>query len=67
MEKPTILKLKETENKIIEAINSSEVPAFIIRPMLEKILNNVIVIEQKELEQEKINYEKSLKEEKKEG
>lgn len=64
MEKPTVLKLKETETKLIQIINESNIPIFIIRPVLERIVSEVRILEQKEYEQEKLKYEESLKDKK---
>lgn len=64
MEKPTVLKLKETETKLIQIINESNIPIFIIRPVLERIISEVRILEQKEYEQEKLKYEESLKDKK---
>ena len=48
IQKPIIIVLNETEEKIVEVLNESSLPAFIIKPMLEKILNQVNLLEQKE-------------------
>ena len=48
IQKPIIIVLNETEEKIVEVLNGSSLPAFIIKPMLEKILNQVNLLEQKE-------------------
>ena len=63
MEKPTILKIKETEDKIVQIINESNVPAFTIRPVLERLLVEVKALEEKEYQQEKTIYEENLKKE----
>ena len=61
MEKPTILKLKETEEKIIQIINSSDVPAFVLKPMIEKICRQLEILEEQEYLKEKENYKESDK------
>lgn len=61
MEKPTILKLKETESQIIEILNMSEIPAFVLKPMIEKIYRELEVLEQQEYEKEKEKYEEGDK------
>lgn len=63
MEKPTILKVKETEDRIVQIINESNVPAFTIRPVLERLLSEVKALEEKEYQQEKTIYEENLKKE----
>lgn len=63
MEKPTILKVKETEDRIVQIINESNVPAFTIRPVLERLLAEVKTLEEKEYQQEKTIYEENLKKE----
>lgn len=60
IEKPIILKLKELEEEIIKLINSSEIPAFILKPMFEKLLNQLQIIEQEELENETKKYNEQL-------
>lgn len=60
IEKPIILKLKELEEGIIKLINSSEIPAFILKPMFEKLLNQLQIIEQEELESETKKYNEQL-------
>ena len=62
IEKPTILKLKEFEEKVIELINNSNIPAFILKNPIEKILNQLQIIEQQELEKEIELYNQQLKE-----
>ena len=49
-----ILKKREFEEKIIETINNSNLPAFIIKPFLKELFEQVNLLEQQE-------YEKSLK------
>lgn len=61
MEKPTILKLKETESQIIKILNMSEIPAFVLKPMIEKIYRELEVLEQQEYEKEKEKYEEGDK------
>ena len=60
IEKPIILKLKELEEEIIKLINCSEIPAFILKPMFEKLLNQLQIIEQEELESETKKYNEQL-------
>ena len=62
IEKPTILKLKEFEEKVIELINNSNIPAFILKNPIEKILNQLQIIEQQDLEKEIELYNQQLKE-----
>lgn len=62
-DKPLILKVKEMENRIVATINNAGIPAFIVRPILENILNQISKLEQQEynvaLEERKtINNEK---------
>lgn len=62
MEKPLVLKLRETEEQIVKIINESKVPNFVLKNSIEKIYNQIITLEQKEYEIAKQDYEKSLKE-----
>ena len=58
MGKPTILKLKETENEIVKILNECDIPAFVLKPMIEKIYRQLEVLEEQEYQKEKENYEK---------
>lgn len=49
MNKPIILKLKDFEEKVVNLINESELPAFMVRPAIEKIYNQILMNEQKEV------------------
>lgn len=58
MNKPLILSVKDTEEKIIKIINSSNIPAFIMKNSIEKILKQLVLIEQQEYESAKSDYER---------
>lgn len=60
IQKPIIIVLNETEAKIVEVLNESSLPAFIIKPMLEKILNQVNLLEQKEQDEAIKTYNEQL-------
>lgn len=62
MDKPIILIKEETKQKLLDVINQSGLPAFIIEPILSDFLNEIRVVARREYETEKANYEKSLKE-----
>jgi len=64
--KPAIIKFKETEQRLIEIINNSGLPAFILVSMVEKILVKLQELEQQDLQKETEEYNKS-KEEKENG
>ena len=49
MDKPVILKIKDTEESLINAINKSELPAFLLRPIVEKIFNQLVQNEKNEV------------------
>ena len=49
MDKPIILKIKDTEESIINTINKSELPAFLLRPIVEKIFNQLVQNEKNEV------------------
>ena len=63
IKKPTILKLKETEEKLIQVINNSELPSFILKPIIEKILKQIELLEEQEFINETNNYNELLKKE----
>lgn len=62
-EKPIIIKLRETENEIVKIINDCNIPAFILKPVFERILNQLQILEQQEYENQiKLYAETSEKE-----
>lgn len=62
MEKPTIIKLKETEQQIVDVINKCEIPAFVLKPTIEKILMQLELLEKQEYETELKKYNETLEE-----
>ncbi len=60
IEKPIIIVLNETEAKVVKALNESSLPAFILKPMLERILNQTQEIEKKEIEEATRIYNEQL-------
>lgn len=46
-----ILKERETKEKIVELINNSNLPAVMIRPILEEMLRQISIVEEKQYEQ----------------
>ena len=67
MQKPINLKIVEFEDEVVRLINKYNLPAFIIHPVINRILNKVIELEQQQYESSKIEYENSLKGPKKKG
>lgn len=61
-EKPLILKVKDLENRMVATINNAGIPAFIIKPIIEKILNQLNMLEQQEYVQAVENNKKEEKE-----
>lgn len=51
MEKPFILKVKETEDKIVENINNSQLPTYVLKTILQNLYNQIEQIEQKEIQE----------------
>lgn len=68
-EKPLILRVKDTENRIIAIINNSNIPAFILKSSIEKIYNQLVQLEQQEyaiaIENEKKEASENVKKSKK--
>lgn len=60
MEKPLTLLAVDFENDLIDLINNSGLPAFIIKPMFEKMLVSIKQAERKQLEVDRESYNKSL-------
>ena len=61
MDKPLVLKIKDTEEKIVNIINTAGIPAFIMKTSIEKIYNQLISIEQQEYASAKKEYDKNIK------
>ena len=60
MEKPSSVLIRETEEEIIKVINSSNLPPFCIRKMLEPMIEQLRNLENEEI----ANYYKKLEEKK---
>lgn len=60
IEKPVIIVLNETEAKVVKVLNESSLPAFILKPLLERILNQTQEIEKKEIEEATRIYNEQL-------
>lgn len=65
MEKPLLLVREEFMSNLADLINQSHLPFIIIEPILEKFLENARIGIKQQLSDEKIRYEKYLKEKKK--
>lgn len=61
--KPTSLVIKEIEDKLVKTINESGLPAFIIKPILKGLYDEVKILCQQQYEADKAQYEASLAEE----
>ena len=57
MNKPFTLKLEDLKNKIVEDINSAELPAFCVTIILQEILKTVQKMDNQEIEK----YNKEIK------
>lgn len=58
--KPVTLVRRELIDKLVEVINESQLPMFVITPILESLLDEVKSVEQKEYEADKAQYEQQL-------
>ena len=56
-----ILKEREVKEKIVETINSSGLPAFMLKTILKDLFEQLNVIEQQQYEEAKKNKEKKNK------
>lgn len=56
-EKPATLLQREFREKIVEAVNCSNLPAFVLVPILEQVLDEVKRIEEQQYEADKAEYE----------
>ena len=64
IEKPTILKLREFENDVINLINNSGIPVFVLKPSIEKIYKQLEVLEEQEFLREQENYKNMINDKK---
>ena len=64
MEKPISLRIREFRNNAVNLVNTSGLPLFIIEPILKDVYSAVQLKSEQEYQQDKINYENSLNEEK---
>jgi hypothetical protein len=67
MEKPVSIKVQELKEELVDLINDSGLPAFIVEPIVKDIYEQIIQAKNQEYTKDKENYENSLKEEKKDA
>lgn len=60
MEKPITIQINEFENKLTELINGSELPPFVLKPILKDFLNEIIRLDTLQFQNDKMEYEKFL-------
>lgn len=63
MDKPISLKIKDFKNDVVNLINTSGLPLFIVEPILKEVLVAVQNKAEQEYQQDILKYEQSLKEE----
>lgn len=59
MDKPATILHREFKEKIVSAVNESNLPAFALRPVLEQVLAEVIEVEEQQYEKDKAAYEEA--------
>lgn len=64
MEKPITLQMENLKKEIVDAINKSNLPVFILDFMLKDLYGEVHAMSQKQFIDDKERYEESLKKEK---
>lgn len=62
-QKPISIEIRETEENILKALNNSSLPLDVIAMCLERILNRVSIQAETTYQQEKTEYESSIKHE----
>ena len=55
-----IIKEREFKEKLVQLINESQLPAFVIKPMLKEMFEQVNVLEQQQYEQKKEKEENNV-------
>ena len=63
IEKPIIILKKEFTDKVVELVNTSGLPLFVMEPILQNILNAVHMGIEQEYQNAKSEYEAALKKE----
>lgn len=58
MEKPVILKLADFQEQLVNLCNNSQLPAFLMQGVVEKVYNSICELSLKEYQTEKENFEK---------
>lgn len=57
-----IVKERETRDNIAQVINNSNLPAFILKPMIKELYEQLVILEQRQLEEAKKVKEQKEKE-----
>ena len=57
-----IVKERETRDNIAQVINNSNLPAFILKPMIKELYEQLVILEQRQLEEAKRVKEQKEKE-----
>lgn len=66
MNKPLNLRVEEAKEEIVQTINSTGLPPFLVEPIVKDIYNEIVILKQNELQRSRLEYDKGLKEEKNE-
>lgn len=64
MDKPLSLAIEDTKNSIITAINESKLTPVLLKPIVKEIYDEIVVLSAKEIQDDRLKFEKSLKEQK---
>ena len=67
MNKPFTIQVQETEQKIVEDINNSQLPAYVLKTILQNIYKQLEELETQEIQKYKEETEKENKKEDKES
>ncbi len=67
MNKPLNLLLEEEKEKIVQVINQTKLPAFLLEPIIKEIYMQISELKKRELEESVKKYEESKIEENKKG
>lgn len=67
MEKPISIRVQEFKENLVNTINNSGLIPIIVEPIIKDLYEQVVVQKDKQYEQDKLEYEKSLEKEEKDG
>lgn len=60
MNKPLNLMIEDVKEELVQAINNTNLPPFLLEPIVKDIYNEIVILKQNDLVKSKTEYDKSL-------